>query len=299
MLPKVLPIFNPDFYIIVSGHLDIFIIRNNTRVKLNMLNPGDCLGRIHQVGDIRTACVSTGTAVDLIMINKSDFQKMLGVSNNKMGQIAMLAKFPFFQGMKGPGFLDACIDYFTFQTYDPKDIITSEFLQSDRIFWVISGRCKTSKVVKFIKRPDVPNYLPHQEGRPLHSRDEIVQEHLTIHELGTGHFFPPLPNYRDTQFDTEVSFDRDGYIEYLYTVHYHNDSRNDRYSLIADTECEIAYIGAQDLITHADNSILLPIIQGGIQLISLSDLQNMYIKNQKWNNYKRDVVDDILDSGHK
>ena len=295
MLPKVLPIFNPDFYIIVSCHLDIFIIRNNTRVKLNMLYPGDCLGRIHQVGDIRTDCVSTTTAVELIMIEKLEFQQILGVSNNKMGQIAMLAKFPFFQGMKGPGFLDPCIDYFTFQTYDPKDVITSEFLQSDRIFWIISGRCKTSKIVHFIKRPEVATYLPHQEGRPLHDRDGIVQEHLTIHELGAGHFFPPLPQFKGTQFDTEVS---DGYIEFLYTVHYHSDSRNDRYSLIADTKCEIAYIGAQDFITHADNSILLPTIQGGLQLISVQDLQEMYIKNQKWNNYKRDVVDDIVESKH-
>ena len=68
-----------SFYIILSGQLEVFIIRDSQRQKvflltqINLLNPGDCLGRIHLLGDVRQACVSSSIPTEVILVNKREY----------------------------------------------------------------------------------------------------------------------------------------------------------------------------------------------------------------------------------
>jgi len=60
-----------NFYFILSGKIEIFLIKETFKNRVNVMNPGESIGRIQLLNDIRMASIATLTTTELLCVNKS------------------------------------------------------------------------------------------------------------------------------------------------------------------------------------------------------------------------------------
>lgn len=59
-----------NFYFILSGKIEIFLIKESFKNRVNVMNPGESIGRIQLVNDIRMASIATLMQTELLCVNK-------------------------------------------------------------------------------------------------------------------------------------------------------------------------------------------------------------------------------------
>ncbi|KAJ1330214.1 hypothetical protein BSLG_009633 [Batrachochytrium salamandrivorans] len=84
-----------SYYILVSGQVELFIVRDGFRHRLNILNPGDNFGCLHIRGDINNTCASTLMDSEFIRIDKNESSETSMISNWQH-IVVELARVPHF-----------------------------------------------------------------------------------------------------------------------------------------------------------------------------------------------------------
>lgn len=180
---------------------------------------------------------------------------------------------------------------FSFHVYQPADVIISESEASQRIYWILSGSCKTTKTVAFISKAiDGKKFLAPFEFGPLQEGQEIVQRRLNVHELDVGIHFPPLPACNITEWDTIFSVKRSEFISALGSRKRKGRVSDRNMSLVASTKCEVASLDVMDLAIHAPIPIILSLLRSRVEIFSPQELQSIYLENLRWNDFKKSVI---------
>ncbi|KAI8925286.1 hypothetical protein BC831DRAFT_512637 [Entophlyctis helioformis] len=304
-----------SYYLIVSGQLEVFILRDGFRHRLNLLNPGDSFGRVQLLKDNNTACISTLMDTELLRIDKEEAAKT-SVLNDQQETLSQLRRVPHFS--LSDSFIKECSSMFTVLTYEPNETILFEGAKNVLLHWIVVGQCRCTKVVPFLQRKvktgaattrtvlfphTTPNSassssahdqsLMHQVAGEVVS-EEIVNNLLTIHELGFGDHFPDLPKPPGFAWITEAMFERHKYLDYLESMPPQQPEAKSFTSVVANSKVVIASIPLVDYARVAPPKMVLWMFNNAcMPVTSVADLQQAYLEKRKWDTYKKEVVKEL------
>ncbi|KAH6571259.1 hypothetical protein BASA60_007267 [Batrachochytrium salamandrivorans] len=290
-----------SYYILVSGQVELFIVRDGFRHRLNILNPGDNFGCLHIRGDINNTCASTLMDSEFIRIDKNESSETSMISNWQH-IVVELARVPHF--LQEDSFLKRAMGVVTVVSYEPNETIFLEGTDHNMIYWVISGECNCNKIVPFIQHkiksssanfkiqllpcdPNIKSLSPQQ----IQDGDEIVNNTLKTHVLTSGKHFPDLPYSEEYEWDTEVMFDRHHYIKKLEARSLNKVISTVSNSVVAATQVMVAAMTCLDYARLSTSKMLLEILtQRTMPTITIPELQQAYIDKRKWDAYKKNFM---------
>ncbi|EGF81789.1 hypothetical protein BATDEDRAFT_87247 [Batrachochytrium dendrobatidis JAM81] len=293
-----------SYYIIVSGQVELFIVRDGFRYRLNVLNPGDSFGRLMIREDINTSSVATLMDSEFIYIDKDESSKISVIGDWKH-LLVELSKVPHFNMLDT--FLSSASGLISVLTFEPNEIIFPEGTDHKMIYWVISGQCSCHKAVPFIQHrvkisasntkiqflPCDPNAMTLTQQQ-LDDGDEIVFNQLSIHDLTSGEHFPDLPFSEEYQWVTTEMFDQHDYAKHLEDQVQSHGFGKTFISVVSSSKVIVASMTCLDYVRLASEKMILDLLRHRmLQTFSISELQKAFIEKRKWEAYKKNLVRDL------
>ena len=268
-----------NFYFILSGKIEIFLIKENSRTRVNVMNSGESIGRIQLVNDIRMASIATLIPTEFLCINKREFasaQSQIISLAELDEQINSLCSLSYFENNKS--FLESSRGCFEITVYSSGDVILREGDMVDRFYFIMNGTCRCTKQAAFVvKKNSLPKeFSIFNNSKQLGPQEEVVQLILDFQELEKSDHFPGMPPEANRikeilEVDSEKAHSMlRGYI---------GDSKEDeiylcQYTVTATSRSEIASISKVDYITHATKSM---IAENLMQKNGLRLFQNVFL----------------------
>ncbi|KAI8925287.1 hypothetical protein BC831DRAFT_461762 [Entophlyctis helioformis] len=256
-----------SFYFILNGQVEIFMVKNGYRNRLNVLNTGDSLG---------PPC----------------------------RKLAMLSTIPVFQTT--PEFPENAANLFEIITYEPNETIIYEGTEAGQLFWILKGTCRCVKVVPFVQKKVKVGFstmnkhlTPYNPSMTLAADEEIIQNLLTIQELEHGDHFPGIPAYQDDDYTNEFTFKKEKYVHQLELEDPTNPKTKAGFSVVASTQVEAAVISRLDYVRAATKEMLVETLRSkNLHQVSMAQLQEAFLDKWKWDIYKKQVVNSVQYKTH-
>ncbi|KAL2916037.1 hypothetical protein HK105_204461 [Polyrhizophydium stewartii] len=293
-------------YIIVSGQVEQFIIRDGLRNRLNILNPGDTIGRFHIRSDVNTECSSTLIDTELLRIDKDVVEaSALRDWDITASELRSIAHFcvcdQFLTNAKG---------MISILLYEPNETILFEGAEKSMLYWILSGMCRCTKMVPFIQRRqktgnnsfkavlipfDPKSANSTADGRNgMEDGDEIVNNLLTIAELAAGNHFPDLPLMQRYRWANAEMFDRQEYAALLQNQLLEPTESKAVVSVVASSKVAIAAMARSDYLRTASPEMVLELLKNPtVPPVSIADLQQAFLEKRKWDNFKQGLIKDL------
>ena len=312
------------FYFILSGRLEILKKFNEKLTRVNMLGAGASFGLLTLStggNDKRTATVATMEYTELLRVDRKDYMP-IAVSESKVREEnkRKLMLLDDFENLPSE-VLDKIVQFGQFVSFDPQQIISAEGTPNFQIMWVISGNCRCTRQVPFVKQTTgrrgsitrsvsavLPerlvslnqtesNFLvgltPYDESRPLKQNEKLVNELLTIAELHPGDNFPHLPALGPRM---------DNALELLeaYKPKYSQLIRDDppkanKVSLVATSRVEIMTMSQLEFVQIAPLGLINTLIlQKRIFETPLEEVYKSLEVNNNWTANKQNVCVELI-----
>lgn len=203
------------------------------------------------------------------------------------------------------GFCKRILPFCRFQTFETHTPIILEGSHLFQIYWILSGSCRSVKVVPFYKK--LINHT-HQYGNTyqtlafvkgetvLGPGDEILRELLSIHDIPTGSHFPNLPKASGIDGLQNEQFSQRDYIAMIRVRELTGQTDVSPVSVIANEKVEVMYMSRLEFVEIATREILLATIQNDyISDASESQLQAEWLEKRQWELHKKKISKQIVD----
>ncbi|KAL2917589.1 hypothetical protein HK105_202875 [Polyrhizophydium stewartii] len=283
-----------SFYFVLSGKLEIFKGWNDAKYRLNIISQGEGFGdrTMNVLHDKRTASVTTIDNTELLRIEKQDYivyaKQASEELTSRIGKISMVRPFD-----REAAAIEKLLPCMQFQQFEPQQIIFKDDTASHQLLWVLSGSCRCTKRVPFVKKRIQGeagfHYASWDPSRPLEPGEEVVEELLAITELSVGDSFPSLPNL-PMPIDQNTmlpKFDRDHYIRLL------KDAKPvvSPVALVANTSMEIMSLSRLEFVQSVDEDSIQYMLedQNSILNIPIGKLQEAFLQRRQWDTYKKKI----------
>ncbi|KAJ2992372.1 Cyclic nucleotide-binding domain-containing protein 2 [Globomyces sp. JEL0801] len=285
-----------NFYFILSGKVEIFSIKDGLRTRLNVMNAGDCLGRLQLVNDVRMASIATLTDTEFLVVDKAEFASVSQVQTDMelQDQLLQLSKLEHFR--KHPDFLKQTNTLFDLCVYSTNDTILTEGGAEHRVHFILQGSCKCVKKIPFIQKKTASKELSIMEpGQVIGNNEELVEHLFIIQELDTSDHFPGISI--DAREANKTHNDPDN-TDHLIPGHVGAESDFDptlvEYSVIATSRVEVASIPRVDYIKYATQDMIEETLhQKNLYNVSIKEVQLSFLEKMNWDNFKKNVVGKI------
>ncbi|KAH9268167.1 hypothetical protein BASA84_000362 [Batrachochytrium salamandrivorans] len=235
--------------------------------------------------------LATLEIVELLRVDKKDYiEYAKKASAELIGRASQIAATPPFD--RYSHIIDRLLPHVQFSSYEPQQTIIVENELNPLLMWVMSGSCRCTKHVPFIKKlTSGTNYggqlFPYDPALPLEPDNEIVNQLLSISTLSVGDNYPSLPNLpMPTDPRTLIQkFDRNHYLCVLYD----QDIAVNSVNLVANTNTEVMFIARNEFVKVAEADLLEYLLEShdGLMSIPLLKLQEAFLQGKQWDSYKK------------
>ncbi|KAI8925288.1 hypothetical protein BC831DRAFT_461763, partial [Entophlyctis helioformis] len=284
-----------SFYFIMSGQVEVFLVRDSMRHRVNILNAGDSFGAVQLIDDLRTACIATVVECEFLRVDKHDYLDITNAKDPKhlARQLKVISDVPDLAPVASH-----VNPFFDISTYEPNETIVYEASEVTKIHWILGGTCRCLKVVPFVQKKiqigfeKAAKQLKAYDGvSPCGPDEEVIETVLTIQDFEMWDHFPGLPPL--VEETDEYRFRKD---EYLYAIEGKEMTARLRaeYSVIASTKVEVASISIGDFLRMATPSVILGVLNNkNLANVTTAMLQEAYLEKRKWELFKKNVVQQV------
>ncbi|KAL2916038.1 hypothetical protein HK105_204462 [Polyrhizophydium stewartii] len=291
-----------SFYFVLSGQVEIYMVKNGSRHRVNVLNAGDSLGRVQLVNDRRAASVSTMMDSEFLRVDKGLSGTIANIKDPKYiaAKVQQLAEVPVLT--ISAEFPSSHVSLFEIMQYETNDTIIYEGTETGQIHWIIKGTCKCVKMVPFVQRTvktghssTATSISPYDPNVPLGTDEEIVRRVFTIQELEPGDHFPGLPPFTGTGFGGDFIFKKESYLHQLELADPTSQQNKAEYSVVATSPVEAAVISRLDFVRSGSQEMILAALDSkNLFHIPVQQLQEAYIGKRSWQYFKQKIVSEII-----
>ncbi|KAI8922623.1 hypothetical protein BC831DRAFT_474988, partial [Entophlyctis helioformis] len=282
--------FSTGFYFLLSGQVEVFKIRNGIKYRLNVLNAGSAFGErtMYRLKDYRKACVATTVPCEFLRVHKQEFIRIAQIDDQetrKHRQSQLMSVPHFSEG--GLDFIDKILPFCEFVTYDSQQSILLQDSHVFQLYTILSGTCRCVKIVPFLRHKGVLS--AYNMDTAVRDGDEVVQEMLTLTEIGPGDHFPSVPS------PTIVPFMREAYLVQLLAEDPADGKARASVSVIANSTVEIVGITRYQYAQYATNNMIMRLIdESNIFKVPMNELQAAYLERLKWDSFKKKVASEVI-----
>nr|KAJ3418547.1 hypothetical protein HK105_008178 [Polyrhizophydium stewartii] len=291
------------FYFILSGKVEIFKGRDDTKIRLNVMGKGTSFGdrTMSVLNDKLTASVATIEMTELLQIDKRDFMSIAqsGSSKEMAAHAEKIRQLKDFATVASE-VIDKMLMYGQFLTLESQYTLATQGNKTPQMFWIFSGVCKCLRTVQFLKKhsinPEGGQLTIYSPGTPVERSDEIVSEVLGVGDLSSGDYFPCLRKPKQCQIvrsvaGEPVSFDR---LECART--WLEDPKHvSPVTVVTGSRVEIMMISQSEFVEIAPLDVLLRMFENqSVMDRPVRELQEAFLQKLQWEQYKRRVKDEVL-----
>ncbi|KAJ3392011.1 hypothetical protein HDU84_004939 [Entophlyctis sp. JEL0112] len=299
--------YGQNFYIIASGSVKVVTTNQaGESCVIAKLHAGASFGELAILQNTkRTASVITTTNTEFLWINKKDLLDVLHDESEKdiAEKQSIISNIPYFQQLSASAIKELAISA-KFCEVPPNTPIFFEGDVPYHVFIICEGTCRLVKCVTFAEvnmyyhgsRRSIIPYPPHPHAdvrygyKPTHrllniglcSGGDYFGEDSAIANVGTPHQIVHLGNFCDVGECSRFQF-----------------------SLISKTRVRYMLLSrntfAKEIISHP-----LLLNQAGTRakalknsLLNIPLVQDLYLKQLKWLNFKKQVVQEIMIAKHR
>ncbi|KAL2916034.1 hypothetical protein HK105_204458 [Polyrhizophydium stewartii] len=284
-------------YFLVNGQVELFQIREGTKYRVGLVNPGDTFGEVHMLPALRTESIATTMPTEVLIVYQNDFFEILKMQdpNHRAFKENLLA--PVFDQF----LISRAIESFQIITFEPSETILFEGVGSIFMFWVLNGACDARKTITFVrKRGRSGNdyvkgpLMPYDGERVLAADEETMQQVLTVRTLEQGNHVPNMPAYgEDLDLIVESTFNKNRYVENVRQLTVSSPELASFYTVVARSKATLAKISLYEFAFHASPGLLLSLLRTAPALPSVRELQEAFIEKVNWEQYRRKVVGEV------
>ncbi|KAJ3121357.1 hypothetical protein HK100_012409 [Physocladia obscura] len=264
------------------------------RVNLGSQGSGESFGELaFGSEDLRLASAATKRTTEFLIITKEDYLRIVQDTNDQklIEKLAVVEKIPIFSTLSGG--LETIALYCEIKFYSPESVVISEGDICENIYFIRSGSCRLVKSIKFQKndtknkkhqRHSTSNYPATNSSQPAeHAKlptTIVATKFLKIQDLFPGDFY----------------FDGGDPSNQMISTAGLRTGAQSTMSLIANFRTEILVIPKIDFNKFATRETWRTFEKAtGKILPPLNILSAVYVENQKWSFYKKQVVGHVLE----
>ncbi|KAJ3069424.1 hypothetical protein HK102_006929 [Quaeritorhiza haematococci] len=163
----------PDnFYFLLSGQCEILESRGeHVKVRVNILNPGDCFGEIALHGflaTMRTATVVCTMHSEFLRVDKENYRSIvMGYENERdiLSRLSIVRKLPIFSEFTDQSssmILHMAATRSQLRRFDAGHAIIREGQTNGSLFFIVSGTVSVRKKIPFVMRLPTPHAIKYQ-----------------------------------------------------------------------------------------------------------------------------------------
>nr|KAJ3423110.1 hypothetical protein HK105_003135 [Polyrhizophydium stewartii] len=291
------------FYFILSGQVDMFTVRDDVKYRLSTGKAGDSFGdrciRMVEgrlIETPRMSSVSTMTETELLRIEKDfagDFLKIISLSGQaqRENNIQLLLGLPHFCSDRS--IVEKIVSHAKFATYQPNQVIISEGSVALDMYWVISGSCRSDKMMRIVRRKnakgkDIVKLSVADDAATQSEGDEKpTYEMMSLFEFQPGDFFPgmtPAPGLSTS--DPESS--KREYVAQLRRDDEAGRGPASQYTVVTSSNTTLMLISQHNFALFAGFDMLQRALDDGHFKITPNEIVAAFEQRARWDEFRRE-----------
>ncbi|KAL2917595.1 hypothetical protein HK105_202881 [Polyrhizophydium stewartii] len=307
------------FYFILSGQVDMFTVRDDVKYRLSTGKAGDSFGdrciRMVEgrlIETPRMSSVSTMTETELLRIEKGrhacrlskpfqtsltdfagDFLKIISLSGQaqRENNIQLLLGLPHFCSDRS--IVEKIVSHAKFATYQPNQVIISEGSVALDMYWVISGSCRSDKMMRIVRRKnakgkDIVKLSVADDAATQSEGDEKpTYEMMSLFEFQPGDFFPgmtPAPGLSTS--DPESS--KREYVAQLRRDDEAGRGPASQYTVVTSSNTTLMLISQHNFALFAGFDMLQRALDDGHFKITPNEIVAAFEQRARWDEFRRE-----------
>lgn len=232
-----------------------------------------------------------------LRIDKSDYFDIVSVGDSRQLPYLLghLENIPLFANTSG-GFLEKLATLCNLVSYDANQTIITEDSSQDTIYFVLTGTCRCTRIVPFMKRLVKTS---HKDGKQYDCRpcqmnaipgegEERINELLTMsQQLVAGDYFPAIESAQP-------------FFEALYGINSAEKERplvSAQASIITNTKVEVVTISIYEFVQLSGKRLLMKMEEETHPLkTDMESLQKAFMAKLRWNQYRNHILTSLKSS---
>jgi CRP-like cAMP-binding protein len=164
--------------------------------------------------------------------------------------------------------------------------IIDEGTNIDRIYWIIEGKVRVTRVIPFTQNPGSTSLQKFQVGQPLLAGAKVVEYNLECQVLEKGGWFPALPLTGTSELNYQETLKK-------MLVNRYATGETSAFTFSCLEPGLLCSAPITDFLTVSPSELLLELVcKPCFTEFQLEELQQEFIENLRWKALKRHIADE-------